>query len=169
MAGEANHSRCFKNWFGHLSISVPPVIWILHPEVTRPNYLPGPSPPRRELRVLGGALGTWYKRLLSLTSQSPGSSLIEFTAGAIPVSPSKSRSLFPVSVCTKVRNSDEAELAPKCDVGQGGSPLHAAERGSFTGRFSALCNALSHHCCSSSLGPQYMDISRVGKSNLKKA
>ena len=89
-------------------------------------------------------MGTWYRRLLLSVPQSPGSSLIEFTAGAIPVSPSKSRSLLPISAHTKVRNLDKAEPATERDAGQGGSPLHAAEWGSFTGESPVLCDALSH-------------------------
>lgn len=102
-----------------------------------------------------------------MVSQSQGSSLTEFTAGAIPVPPSKSRSLLPVSAHTKVRNLDEAE--PKWDVGQGGSPLHPAEWASFTGKSLVLRDALSHRWYSPLLSPQHTHISRVDKINLKKS
>lgn len=87
-------------------------------------------------------MGTWYRTLLSSVAQSPGSSLIEGTAGAIPVSLSKSRCLFPASAHTKVWNLDEAEPALKQDAGQHGSPLHTGEWGSFVGESLVLHDAL---------------------------
>lgn len=103
-------------------------------------------------------MGAWYRILLSLVPQSPGSTLIEFSVGAIPVSPSKTRSLLPFLAHTKVRNLDKAEPAMKRDAGQGGS-----HQGSFTGKSPVLRDALSHQWYSPSSGPQPMGISRVEK------
>lgn len=90
------------------------------PRVDKSQLPPSSITSRGGLRVLGWGLGTWCMRLVSSVPQNPGSSLTELTAGAIPVSPSKSRFL-PFSAHTRVRSLYQAELAPRWYVDQGRS------------------------------------------------